>query len=48
MLEAEDELYNSGIVDVSHKYEKMYVVRPQFFIPIIKLIRNLALNILTL
>lgn len=46
MLEAEDELYNSGIVDVSHKYEKMYVVRPQFFIPIITLIRNLALNIL--
>jgi hypothetical protein len=40
LLEAESEYYNSGIVDVSHKYEKMYVVRPQFFIPIITLLRN--------
>ena len=44
LLEAENELYNSGILDVSHKYEKMYVVRPQFFIPIITLLRNAALN----
>lgn len=44
MLEPESELYNSGIVDVSHKYEKMYVVRPQFFIPIITLLRNAATN----
>jgi len=44
MLEPESELYNSGIVDVSHKYEKMYVVRPQFFIPIISLLRNAATN----
>lgn len=44
MLEAESELYNSGIVDVSHKYPKMYVVRPQFFIPIITLLKNAALN----
>jgi hypothetical protein len=43
-LEAENELYNSGIVDVSHKYSKMYVVRPQFFIPIITVLRNAALN----
>ncbi len=42
MLEPENELYNTGIVDVSHKYEKMYVVRPQFFIPIITLLRNAA------
>lgn len=40
MLEPENDLYNNGIVDVSHKYEKMYVVRPQFFIPIITLLRN--------
>jgi hypothetical protein len=40
LLEPESELYNSGIVDVSHKYPKMYVVRPQFFIPIISLLRN--------
>ena len=40
LLETENEYYNSGIVDVSHKYEKMYVVRPQFFIPIITLLRN--------
>ena len=44
MLESESELYNQGIVDVSHRYEKMYVVRPQFFIPIITLIRNSAIN----
>jgi len=44
LLETENELYNSGIVDVSYKYEKMYVVRPQFFIPIITLLRNAAMN----
>lgn len=44
LLEPENELYNNGIVDVSHKYEKMYVVRPQFFIPIITLLRNAARN----
>lgn len=44
LLEAESELYNTGIVDVSHKYNKMYVVRPQFFIPIITLLRNAAMN----
>jgi hypothetical protein len=44
LLEADSELYNSGIVDVSHKYPKMYVVRPQFFIPIITLLRNAAMN----
>jgi len=44
LLEADDEYYNIGIVDVSHKYEKMYVVRPQFFIPIITLLRNAAMN----
>ena len=44
MLEADNELYNSGIVDVSYKYPKMYVIRPQFFIPIITLLRNAALN----
>lgn len=44
LLEAEHPLYNEGIVDVSHKYEKMYVIRPQFFIPIITLLRNAALN----
>jgi len=44
LLEADNELYNMGIVDVSHKYEKMYVVRPQFFIPIITLLRNAAMN----
>ena len=44
LLEAENELYNTGIVDVSHKYQKMYVVRPQFFIPIITLLRNAAMN----
>ncbi len=44
LLEIDNELYNSGIVDVSYKYEKMYVIRPQFFIPIITLLRNAALN----
>jgi hypothetical protein len=44
LLEADSELYNSGIVDVSHRYKKMYVVRPQFFIPMITLLRNAALN----
>ena len=42
LLEPENELYNSGIVDISHRYPRMYVVRPQFFIPIITLIRNEA------
>ena len=46
LLEPESELYNSGIVDVSHKYPKMYVIRPQFFIPIITMLRNAALNAL--
>lgn len=46
MLELDNELYNSGIVDVSHKYDKMYVVRPQFFIPIITLLRNAAMSAL--
>ena len=44
LLEADSELYNSGIVDVSHRFPKMYVVRPQFFIPIITLLRNPAQN----
>jgi len=44
LLEADSELYNTGIVDVSHKHPKMYVIRPQFFIPIITLLRNAALN----
>ena len=44
MLESENEFYNSGIVDVSYRYEKMYVVRPQFFIPIITLLRNAGLK----
>jgi len=44
LLEAENELYNTGIVDVSHKHPKMYVIRPQFFIPIITLLRNAAMN----
>lgn len=44
LLEPENELYNSGIVDMSHHYKKMYVIRPQFFIPIITLIRNASLN----
>lgn len=44
LLEADNELYNGGITDVSYQYEKMYVVRPQCFIPIITLLRNAALN----
>ncbi len=44
LLEAESELYNTGIVDVSHRHGKMYVIRPQFFIPIITLLRNAAMN----
>ena len=44
LLETDNELYNTGIVDVSYRYPKMYVVRPQFFIPIITLLRNAALN----
>jgi hypothetical protein len=44
LLEADSDLYNGGIVDVSHRFEKMYVVRPQFFIPIITLLRNAAFN----
>ena len=46
LLEQESDLYNSGIVDVSHKYPKMYVIRPQFFIPIISLLRNASKNAL--
>ena len=44
LLEADSELYNTGIVDVSYRYDKMYVIRPQFFIPMITLLRNAALN----
>lgn len=44
LLEPESELYNAGIVDMSHRYPKMYVIRPQFFIPIITLLRNAASN----
>lgn len=47
MLEPDSDLYNSGIVDVSHRYTKMYVVRPQFFIPIITLLRNASLKSLS-
>ena len=46
LLEADSELYNTGIVDVSYQYEKMYVIRPQFFIPMITLLRNAALGAL--
>ena len=46
MLEPENELYNEGIVDVSYRYEKMYIIRPQFFIPIISILRNAALSAL--
>ena len=46
MLEADNDYYNTGIVDVSHKYDKMYVVRPQFFIQLIGILRNAALNAL--
>ncbi len=44
MLEADSELYNGGIVDVSYRYPKMYVIRPQFFLPLITLLRNAAMN----
>ncbi|MBN6741415.1 DUF2130 domain-containing protein [Acidithiobacillus sp. MC6.1] len=44
LLEPQSELYNSGIVDVSHRYPKIYVIRPQFFIPIITLLRNASMN----
>ena len=44
LLEPENDFYNEGIVDVSHRYEKMYVIRPQFFIPIITLLRNASLR----
>ena len=44
LLESDNELYNNGIVDVSYRYPKMFVIRPQFFIPIISLLRNAALN----
>lgn len=47
LLEADSDYYNNGIVDVSYRYEKMYVIRPQFFIPLITLLRNAALNSLT-
>ncbi len=47
LLERDNELYNAGIVDVSYKYDKMYVVRPQCFIPMITVLRNAALNALT-
>ena len=47
LLEPESEFYNTGIVDVSHRYEKMYVIRPQFFIPMITLLRNAAMNSLS-
>ena len=46
LLEADNELYNGGIVDVSYKYPKMYVIRPQFFIPLITILRNAALGAL--
>lgn len=46
LLEADSDLYNGGIVDVSHRYPKMYVIRPQFFIPVITMLRNAALNAL--
>ncbi len=46
LLEADNDLYNTGIVDVSYKYPKMYVIRPQFFIPMITILRNAAMNTL--
>lgn len=46
LLEPDSELYNTGIIDVSHRYPKMYIIRPQFFIPIITLLRNAAMNTL--
>ena len=44
LLEPESELYNQGIVDVSYRFEKMYAIRPQFFLPMISILRNAALN----
>lgn len=44
LLERDNELYNQGIVDVSYKYDKMYVIRPQFFIPLLTLLKNISLN----
>ena len=44
LLESDNDFYNNGIVDMSHKFSKMYVIRPQFFIPIISLLRNAAMN----
>ena len=44
LLEPDNELYNNGIVDVSYRYPKMYVIRPQFFLPVISMLRNAALN----
>jgi len=44
LLEADSEYYNTGIVDVSHRFDKMYVIRPQFFIQIITILRNAAMN----
>jgi hypothetical protein len=44
LLESDNELYNTGIVDMSHRHEKTYIIRPQFFIPMITLLRNAALN----
>ncbi|MBQ2662609.1 MAG: DUF2130 domain-containing protein, partial [Clostridia bacterium] len=44
LLEADNDFYNTGIVDMSHRYPKMYVIRPQFFVPMITLLRNAALN----
>ena len=44
LLEKDNDLYNEGIVDVSYRYPKMYVIRPQFFIPLITILRNAALN----
>lgn len=44
MLEPDSDFYNTGIVDVFHRYPKMYIVRPQFFLPIITLLRNAAMN----
>ncbi len=44
LLESDNEFYNGGIVDVSYRFDKMYVIRPQFFIPIITLLRNAAMN----
>ena len=44
LLEADNELYNDGIIDMSHKFDKMYIIRPQFFIPMITILRNAAIK----